>query len=122
MANVHTSWVPKKRNVLYMVRPPEIPEWVYIMAQTAKRFYNEDWEFWVWNVSKDYNVSQAVAEDACIRGIKKEILRMYRVWGNSIGKWFEEYLDMGDIFSMVKHPEYKNELGTEKEAKDGSSE
>ena len=121
MANVHTTWVPKKRNVIYMNKPQEIPEWVYIMAMNAKKFYNEEWEFWVWNVSRDYNVSQAEAEDACIRGIKKEILRMYTVWGYPIGKWFEEYLDMKDLFDKVKHPEYINRLSTEKEVKDGTN-
>lgn len=120
MANVHTTWVPKKRNIFYQLCPVDIPEWVYIIAQNAKRFYNEDWEFWVWNVAQDYNVSQAEAEDACIRGIKKEILRMYLVWGNRVGRWFEEYLDMNDIFDKVKHPEYVNRLSTESEVKDGT--
>ncbi len=111
MSNVHTTWVPKRRNVLYSTKPDDIPAWVYVEAQTAKKYYNEEWEFWVWRTSQDYNVSQAIAEDACIRGIKKEILRMYHIYGDHIGKWFEEYLAMGDIFNKVKHPEYINQLG-----------
>ena len=111
MSNIHTTWVPKKRNVVFSLRPPDIPEWVYTLAMTAKKQYNEDWEYWVWNVSKDHNCSQAIAEDACIRGIKKEILRIYHIYGDHIGKWFEEFLDMDSVFRMVKHPEYVNKLG-----------
>jgi len=108
---VQTTWVPKARNVVYQEKPDEIPEWVYTQAQTAKRQFNENWEFWVWQVSQDYNCSQAMAEDACIRGIKKEILRHKHVYGDKIGQWFEDYLDMKDIFSKVSHPEYVNQLG-----------
>ena len=110
MSNIITGWVPKKRNVIYRTKPEGIPTWVYVEAQNAKRFYNEDWEFWVWQVSREHNVSQAIAEDACIRGIKQEILRQYHVYGDHVGKWFEQYLDMEDIFSKVKHPEYIKKL------------
>jgi hypothetical protein len=107
---IQTGWVPKKRNVIYEERPPEIPEWVYTEAQVAKRFYNEQWEFWVWQTSQKDNVPLHIAEDACIRGIKKEILRQYHVYGSKIGRWFEDYLDMEDIFRKVSHPTYLNQL------------
>lgn len=110
---IQTGWMPKARNVVYQPRPPEIPEWVYDEALAAKRFYNEQWEFWVFLVSRQDNVPLNVAEDACIRGIKKEILRMYHVYGDKIGKWFEDYLDMGDIFNKVSHPIYLNKLDGE---------
>lgn len=103
---IQTGWTPKKRNVRYQEKPDFVPDWVYTEAVTAKKFYNEDWEFWVWNVSRDNNCSQALAEDACIRGLKKTILQMYTVYGDRIGRWYEDYLDMKDIFSKVKHPDY----------------
>lgn len=105
------SWRPKKRNVHYAQKPDDIPEWVYTQAVAAKRMYNENWEFWVWNVSMDYNCSQAEAEDACIRGIKKEFLRYKLVYGDKIGDWFERYMDMSDLFTKVKLPEFQNKLG-----------
>jgi hypothetical protein len=108
---VQTGWKPSRRNITYEERPPEIPEWVYIQAITAKRQFNENWEFWVWQVSQDHNCSQAIAEDACIRGIKKEILRHRHIYGDAIGDWFERFLDMKDIFNKVSHPEYVNQLG-----------
>ena len=111
MVMVQTGWVPKKRNVRYEPKPEGIPDWVYAQAVTAKRYYNEDWEMWVHMVSQRDNVPLHVAEDACIRGIKKEILRYRHVWGDAIGEWFERYLDMSDIFSKVKHPEYQKKLG-----------
>lgn len=113
MTIIQTGWVPKKRNVRYEARPDWVPEWVYTEALVAKRFYNEDWEFWVFNVSQHDNVPLHVAEDACIRGIKKEILRMYFVYGPKIGKWFEDYLDMNDLFTKVAHPTYLPELKPE---------
>lgn len=106
MATILTTWQPKLRQIVHPEKPEWVPDWVYTQAQVAKDHYNRDWEFWVYDVARQHNVSQAVAEDACIRGIKKEILRQYLVYGPKIGKWFEEYLDMGDIFNKVKHPEY----------------
>lgn len=105
------TWQPRKRNCRYQDRPEGIPEWVYIQAMTAKRAYNEDWEFWVWRVSLDYNCSQAKAEDACIRGIQQEFLRFRLVYGDSIGEWFERYMEMGDLMKKVKHPEFLKQLG-----------
>ena len=105
------TWMPKKRNVRYQEKPDWVPDSVYSEAQCAKRFYNEDWEFWVFAESQDANVSQAVAEDACIRGLKKALNRVSYVYGPKVGKWYEEFLDMGDIFDKVKHPEYRNQLG-----------
>jgi hypothetical protein len=106
------SWRPnKKQGVTFPVKPEWVPDWVYTQAMTAKRNYNENWEFWVWEVSKEYNVSVAEAEDACIRGIQREINRYKLVYGNKIGNWFEEFLDMGDIFSKVNHPIYLPKLG-----------
>lgn len=102
------SWRPRFRQVIYRERPEWVPEWVYVQAQVAKRQYNENWEFWVYTVSRDYNCSQAIAEDACIRGIKKEIDQLDFVYGPKIAKWFREYLDMDSVISLVKHPEYKD--------------
>ena len=106
MSVVLPSWRPKRRNVQYEDRPEGIPEWVYTEALAAKRFYNEEWEFWVWQESLDKNVSQAVAEDACIRGLKKALDRIHLVYGEGVAKWYLSYLDMGDIFSKVQHPTY----------------
>lgn len=105
------SWRPKKRNVIFPPKPEWVPEWVYIQAQVAKRNYNENWEFWIYQTSKQFNCSIPEAEDACIRGIKKEINRQLLVYGPKVGKWFEEFLDMGDIFRKVSHPEYLPKLG-----------
>src|SRR5258705_11387697 len=104
------SWRPKKRNVTFPPKPDWVPEWVYIQAQVAKRNYNEKWEFWVYQVSQQHNCNIAQAEDACIRGIQKEINRQYLVYGAKVGKWFEECLDMGDIFHKVNHPDYLPQL------------
>ena len=108
------SWRPKKRQVYYGDQPEGIPDWVYTEAVAAKRAYNEEWEFWVWKVSQEYNCSVALAEDACIRGIKKAILQIQLVYGPKIGRWFEEYLAMGDIFNKVNHPIYLPQLGDSK--------
>lgn len=117
MAVILTSWQPKRRNVIYQERPPQIPEWVYTEAVAAKKFYNEEWEFWVWQESLNRNVSQAVAEDACIRGLKTALNRVKLVYGDQIANWYISYLDMGDIFNKVKHPEYeKATLGGVKNA------
>lgn len=105
------GWRPKRRNTYYQEKPEEIPDWVYTEAVTAKRFYNENWEFWVWQTAQDNNCSIAEAEDACIRGLRKAILQMHVVYGEKIGKWYEDYLQMGDIFSKVAHPTYLPKLG-----------
>ena len=104
---VQKTWKPQLRNIVFSERPDWVPEWVYTEAMTAKRFYNGMWEFWVWEESKRHNVSQAVAEDACIRGLKIAIDRIKYVYGSKIGQWYEDFLDMTDIFTKVKHPDYK---------------
>lgn len=104
------SWRPKLRNCVYKPKPEGIPDWVYTEAMAARYHYNERWEFWVYQVSHEHNCSMAEAEDACIRGIKKAILQMHVVYGDEIGRWYEEFLDMGDIFRKVSHPEYKRQL------------
>lgn len=108
---IQTGWKPTLRNITYQDKPEWVPDWVYTMAQTAKHHYNAQWEFWVYKVSLDNNCSVAKAEDACIRGIKKEINRFKLTYGDKIGGWFEGYLDMGDIFNKVQHPEYIAKLG-----------
>ena len=105
------TWMPQRRQIQYQSKPIEIPQEVYTEALTAKRFYNEEWEFWVWQTAQDYNISVALAEDACIRGIKKAILLAYTVYGDRIGRWYEDFLDMSDIFSKVNHPIYLKKLG-----------
>jgi hypothetical protein len=109
------SWRPKKRNVTYSAKPDYIPEWVYTEAVAAKRHYNEGWEFWVYQVSIEYNCSQAVSEVACIRGVQQAINRLYLIYGPKIGKWYEEYLDLGDLLKKVIHPTYIAELEPLKE-------
>ncbi len=104
---IKTGWKPTLRNVTYQERPEWVPEWVYTMAMTAKYNYNAEWEFWVYRISVDFNCSVAKAEDACIRGIQKEICRFKHTYGDKIGSWFEQFLDMRDIFSKVQHPEYR---------------
>ena len=105
------SWRPKKRNIRYSGKPEWIPDQIYTEALSAKRFYNEDWEFWVWDVSRTDNVPLPVAEDACIRGLKKALNRVQFVYGPRVAKWYEEFLDMGGIFTKVKHPTYEKRLG-----------
>lgn len=105
------DWRPRKRNIVYAPKPDYVPDWVYIQAQAAKRNYNENWELWVFQVSKEYNCSIPEAEDACIRGIQKEINRQKLVYGSKVGQWFEDFLDMGRIFRKVNHPEYLPKLG-----------
>lgn len=108
---IQTGWKPTLRNVTYQDKPNFVPDWVYTMAMSAKYHYNSQWEFWVFKISQDYNCSQAEAEDACIRGIQKEINRFKFTYGDKIGNWFEEFLDMKDIFTKVQHPEYIKKLG-----------
>lgn len=104
-------WIPKKRNTNYDPCPEGIPDHIYAEAKSAKKFYNEEWEFWVYQVSKDHNCSVAKAEDACIRGLQKTIFRIQFIYGDKIAKWYEEYLDLGDIFNKVNHPTYLKQLG-----------
>lgn len=104
------TWKPKLRQIRFTNKPDFVPDWVYTEAMVAKRFYNAEWEFWVFQESLNYNCSIAKAEDACIRGIKKAFLRVYLVHGDRIGKWYEEFMEMGDIFEKVKHPEYLKQL------------
>lgn len=116
---IQTTWKPSRRNIIIHEKPDWVPQEIYDTAKAAKTQYNADWEFWVWGVSQQYNVSQAVAEDACIRGLQKEIYKiqiayttMYGAdFGVRLGKWFEEFLDMSSIFSKVKMPEFVPELG-----------
>lgn len=101
--------------------PDWLPEEVYKEACAHKRHYNAGWEEWVYHVALQHNVSQAVAEDACIRGIQKEFYKTRLAYaktygeelGNRVGVWFEQFMEMGDIFNKVKHPEYLKELGYE---------
>ncbi len=101
-----TGWRPKKRQVYYQDAPEWVPGEVYTEALSAKRFYNENWEYWVYLVSQDNNVSQAVAEDACIRGLKKVMDQIDFVYGPKVAKWYREFMEMDDIFNKVIHPEY----------------
>ena len=111
MTVLRLGWVPAMRNITYQEKPEFVPDWVYTMAMSAKYHYNAQWEFWVYQVSRDHNCSVAKAEDACIRGIKKEINRFKMTYGDKIGSWFEDFLDMKDIFNKVKHPDYVKQLG-----------
>lgn len=108
---LQTTWRPNRRNITIQEKPDFVPDWVYTEAVSAKRFYNEMWEFWVWEEAKNYNCSQALAEDACIRGLKKAILRLNVVYGPKVGQWYEEFLEMRDIFDRVRHPNYTANLG-----------
>lgn len=99
-------WQPKKRNIDYQEKPEWVPDWIYTEAVTAKRSYNENWEYWVWRTSLDFNCSQALAEDACIRGIKRSLAQVKVVYGEKVARWYLDFLEMEDIFSKVKHPEY----------------
>lgn len=111
------SWRPKLRNIKYDTRPEGIPEAIYIEALAAKRFYNEQWEFWVWSEAQQKSAESggdipiSEAEDACIRGLKKALNRVKFVYGDAVGEWYERFLDMGDIFNKVKHPDYQKRLG-----------
>lgn len=102
------TWTPKLRNIRFTEKPEWVPEWVYVEAKAAKRYYNEQWEFWVYLTAQSENCSQSLAEDACIRGLKKAINRLKFVYGDKIGQWYEEFLEMGDIFDKVKHQEIIN--------------
>lgn len=108
---IATGWTPRLRNVIIYPKPDYVPDWVYTQAIVAKRNYNENWDFWVHQVSLQFNVNISLAEDACIRGVKKEMNRFKLVHGDKVGKWFEEFMEMGDIFRKVNHPEYLPRLG-----------
>ena len=111
MSLVQTGWKPSLRNCVYEPCPDFVPEEIYKSALAAKRTYNSEWEFWVWNVAQDYNVSQAEAEDACIRGLIKEINRIRLIYGDKIGNWWEDFMDMKDIYTKVQQPLWVLELG-----------
>jgi len=100
------SWRPKRRQVYYTEKPDFVPDWVYTEAVTAKRFYNENWEFWVDLESKTTNVPVHIAEDACIRGLKKALDQTDFVFGPKVAKWYKEFLDMDSVFTKVMHPKY----------------
>ncbi len=100
------TWMPKLRQVKFSPKPDYVPDWVYTEAMCAKRFYNAEWELWVFLEAQKANVSQAVAEDACIRGIKTAMDRLDFIYGPKIAAWYKEFLDMGDLFQKVRHPEY----------------
>ena len=114
-----TGWRPKLRTLVLQEKPDWLPEEIYKEACAHKRYYNAGWEEWVFHTADAYNVSQAEAEDACIRGIQKEFYKTRLAYtkaygeelGNRIGVWFEQFMEMGDIFNKVKHPEYLKELG-----------
>jgi hypothetical protein len=93
--------------VYYQEKPEWVPSWVYTEAVTAKRFYNENWEFWVWNEAQYYNKPVPETEDACIRGLKKAMDQIDFAYGPKIGKWYREFMEMDTLLNKVKHPEYK---------------
>lgn len=99
-----SSWRPKKRAVYYQDKPEWVPNWVYTEALSAKRFYNENWEFWVWQVAQDYNCPIDKAEDACIRGLKKTIDQIDFAYGPKIASWYRAFMDMDGLFNKVVHP------------------
>lgn len=111
MAIIQTTWKPSIRNITFEDRPDFIDKSVYVEALAAKRFYNGMWEYWVFEESQKANVSQAIAEDACIRGIKTAINRIKFIYGDKVGQWYEDFLDMKDIFTKVKHFEHVKKLG-----------
>lgn len=111
MANINLGWKPSLRNITYTDKPEFVNDDVYAEAKAAKMHYNQKWDFWVWQVSLEYNVSQEQAEVACIKGIKQEILRQYLVYGDKVGKWYEEFLDMDSVFKSIRMPEWQKKLG-----------
>ena len=111
MSHIQTGWKPSRRKVKYPPRPDWVPDEIYKSTVSAKKTYNEGWEYWVWGVAQQYNVSQSEAEMACMRGIQKELYKIRFIYGPRIGTWFEQYLEMGDIFTKINHPEYLPELG-----------
>lgn len=106
-----TNWKPSLRNITVAERPDWVPVPIYQEALAAKRHYNAAWDWWVYEVSRTHNVPMAEAEEACVRGVKKEIAKTKFIYGDKIGTWFEEFLDMSSIFNKTQHPDYYNELG-----------
>lgn len=104
------TWQPKLRQIIIHDKPEYVPTEIYNEAMAAKRHYNEQWEFWVFLEATKANCSQAIAEDACIRGIRKELNKIKFVYGDKVGQWYEDFLDMKDIFTKVKHPVYIKQL------------
>ncbi len=111
MTTVIAGWKPSLRNCTYEARPDWVPEEIYKSALAAKRTYNSMWEFWVYQVSQDYNCSVPQAEDACIRGLIKEINRIRLIYGDKIGNWWEDFMDMKSVYSKVQQPLWVPELG-----------
>ena len=113
MFNFLNTWRPsvKQAQDVYDPKPDFVPDWVYNDAKMCKCQYNTNWEFWVWQVSQRDNVPLPIAEDACIRGIKKEFLRYRLIYGDRVGSWFEDFLDMNSVFRKVKHNDYRKQLG-----------
>lgn len=113
------TWRPKRRNIKDPPPKPDfVPGWVYAEALAARRFYNENWEFWVWEESRRHNKPVPETEDACIRGLKKALLQAEVIYGSRVGKWYEEFLDMSDIFSKVRNwPEFIRKLDNPKDIK-----
>lgn len=109
------SWKPSVRKIRMHPQPDWVPDAVYTEAVAAKRNYNEKWEFLVYQTSLDYNVSQQLAEEALLRGLIKEFYKMRVIYGDKIGIWFEDFMEMGDIFRKIKLPEYKAQLVDEGE-------
>lgn len=105
------SWKPSIRNIKLYDRPDWVPEVVYTEAVGAKYNYNAMWEFVVHRTASDYNVSQQIAEEAMLRGLDKEFKKMHVIWGDRIGQWFEDFMEMGDIFTKIKLNSYQAKLG-----------
>ncbi|OHE79021.1 MAG: hypothetical protein A3F67_10950 [Verrucomicrobia bacterium RIFCSPHIGHO2_12_FULL_41_10] len=102
MSNIHIGgWSPKPHKVKYPAKPKEVPEWLYNEAKAAKRQYNENWEFWVYETAKQHDVSIEEAERACIRGISRELFKIKLIYGSMLAGWFENYLEMSSIFEKV---------------------
>lgn len=107
----YMNWKPSIRNIKIYDRPDWIPEVVYTEAVGAKHNYNARWEYVVHRTALDYNVSQQVAEEAMLRGLDKEFKKMRVIWGDKIGKWFEDFMEMGDVFAKIKLNDYHAKLG-----------
>ncbi len=48
MFNIQVSWKPQKRKTKYPEKPDWVPTDIYNSAVSAKRTYNEGWDYWVW--------------------------------------------------------------------------
>jgi hypothetical protein len=111
MTIIKAGWIPRERNCVYQERPDFVPEEVYSEALAAKRHYNANWEWWLFDTMKQYNCSEAEAFEACKRGVLKEFLKWDVIYGYRIGKWTREFMEMDDIFNGLKTPNYKMEIG-----------